>query len=183
MRNAARALALWGSLVLLGAHRPVTVFDLSDAVGKQPPAFSLVQSSGAPLDLSALRGEPAYVFLFASWCGPCRQAFPFVREAYARYGARVHFVGVDVLDTDDAARAEVAAQGFPFPVAIFPMSELDALVSPYAQLQAGSKYKIPADFLLDADGVVRYAWHGLAMNDDGTPVDVLSDYFAKLGVR
>ena len=183
MRTAVRAFAFAASLVLLGAHRPATVFDLSDAVGKQPPAFSLTLPAGAQLELTALRGEPAYVFLFASWCAPCREEMPFVRDAYARYGDRVHFVGVDVLDTDAAARAEVAREHFPFPVAIFPMSELDALVSPYAQLQAGWKYKIPSDFLLDADGVVRYAWHGLPVDDDGAPVDVLPDYFAKLGVR
>ena len=183
MHRAVRAFALAAALVLLGASRQPTVFDLSDAVGKQPPALSLVQPDGAELDLRALRGAPTYVFLFASWCAPCREELPFVRDAYERYGDRVHFVGVDVLDSAEAARSEIARDAFPFPVAIFPMSALDALVSPYAQLQAGWKYKIPSDFLLDASGVVRYAWHGLPVDEQGAPVDVLPDYLTKLGVR
>ena len=34
-----------------------------------------------------------------------------------------------------------------------------------------------------ADGVVRYAWHGLSVDDGGDPVDVLPSYLAKLGIR
>ena len=54
---------------------------------------------------------------------------------------------------------------------------------PDAQLKAGAKYRIPADFLIDGGGIVRYAWHGLAMSREGEPVDVLPSYLAKLGIR
>ena len=108
---------------------------------------------------------------------------PFVRSAYAKYGDRVRFVGVDVLEDADAARAAIGAAALPFPVAIYPIDQLDAVVSPDVQLRAGSKYRIPADFLLDENGVVRYAWHGLAVNSEGGAVDVLPSYLAKLGIE
>lgn len=180
----ALALALLASTALLGAaRRPTTVFDLSDAVGKPVPAITLTTSDGSALALGDLRGKPTYVFLFAGWCGPCREELPFVRAAYAKYGDRVRFVGVDVLEDADAARSAIAAAALPFPVAIYPIDQLDAVVSPDAQLRAGSKYRIPADFLLDANGVVRYAWRGLAVNDDGGAIDVLPTYLAKLGIE
>jgi thiol-disulfide isomerase/thioredoxin len=178
------AVAVVASLALTGAaRRPATVFDLSDAVGKRAPAVMLTSSDGSPLAFDALRGKPTYVFLFAGWCGPCREALPFVRGAYAKFGDRVRFVGVDVLEDAAAARTAVANAALPFPVAIYPVDELDAIISPDLQLRAGTKYRIPADFLLDANGVVRFAWHGLSVNDSGDPVDVLPSYLAKLGIE
>jgi thiol-disulfide isomerase/thioredoxin len=179
----ALALALASAALLGAARRPATVFDLSDAVGKPVPAITLTASDGSALTLRDLSGKPTYVFLFAGWCGPCREELPFVRTAYAKYGDRVRFVGVDVLEDADAARGAIAAAALPFPVAIYPIDQLDAVVSPDAQLRAGSKYRIPADFLLDANGVVRFAWRGLAVDNDGTAVDVLPAYLAKLGVE
>jgi thiol-disulfide isomerase/thioredoxin len=177
-------LALLASLALLGTnHRPPTVFDLSDAVGKPVPAVALTATDGAPLTLATPAGKPTYVFLFASWCGPCQEELPFVRNAYEKFGDRVRFVGVDVLEDAAAGRAAVANAGLPFPVALFPIDALDAIIDPTAQLAAGMKYRIPADFLIDGTGVVRYAWHGLQVNNTGAPVDVLPSYLAKLGVQ
>lgn len=160
-----------------------TVFDLGDRLGKSVPAVTLTESNGDPLALDGLRDRPTYLFLFASWCGPCRMAVPFIKAAYAKYGDRVRFVGVDVLEDAAAAKAAVSAEAFPFPVAIFPIEALDAAVQPDAQLRAGMKYRIPADYLIDANGVVRYAWHGLQVDGAGAPVDVLPSYFAKLGLQ
>jgi len=179
-----RLAALAASIALLGAHHPApTVFDLSDAVGRPAPALTLPRPDGSPLAIAGVPGKPTYVFLFASWCGPCQEALPFVRDDYAKYGDRITFVGVDVLEDAAAAQASIAGAGFPFPVAVFPIERLDALISPDAQLAAGAKYKIPADFLLDAHGVVRFAWHGLAVDRGGAAFDVLPHYLAKLGVE
>ena len=178
------ALAVIASVALTGAaRRPATVFDLSDRVGKTAPSVVLTSTDGTPLAFDALRGKPTYVFLFAGWCTPCRDALPFVRGAYAKFGDRVRFVGVDVLEDAVAARAAVTNAALPFPVAIYPVDQLDAVISPELQLRAGTKYRIPADFLIDANGVVRYAWHGLSVNESGDPVDVLPSYLAKLGIE
>ena len=179
----ALALTVLATVALTGAARPpATVFDLSDAVGKRGPALTLTGSDGSLLVLES-HGKPTYVFLFAGWCGPCRESLPFIRKAFAKYGDRVRFVGVDVLEDADAARAAIADAALPFPIAIYSIDELDAVIAPAAQLRAGAKYRIPADFLLDANGVVRYAWHGLSLSSEGAPVDVLPDYLAKLGIE
>jgi peroxiredoxin len=186
MSSALRALALavLAAAALNGAaRRPVTIFDLNDAIGRHVPTLTLQGADGVSIPLDALRGKPTYVFLFAGWCGPCQEEMPFVRRAYAAYGDRVQFIGVDVLEDPTAARAAIAAAALPFPVAIYPIEQLDAVIAPVAQLQAGWKYRIPADFLVDGNGIVRYAWHGLAVDDHDDPVDVLPSYLAKLGIR
>jgi peroxiredoxin len=179
-----RMVALCASLALLGARHPAaTIFDLADAVGRRAPAVTLTASDGSAIAFASLRGKPTYVFLFASWCAPCKRAVPFVRADFARFGDRVRFVAVDVLDEPLAASAAIARNAFPFPVAIYPVEQLDALISVQTQLHAGAKYQIPTDFLLDGGGVVRYAWHGLAVDGAGDPVDVLPSYLAKLGIE
>jgi thiol-disulfide isomerase/thioredoxin len=60
----------------------------------------------APLDLSALRGRVVYLDFWASWCGPCRQSFPWMesmKKAYEAQGLTVLAINVDH-DRADAER-------------------------------------------------------------------------------
>ncbi len=59
-------------------------------------------------------GRPAVVNIWASWCGPCRSEAPLLSQAFAEYGEDVHFVGVDVQDTQSGAQAFIAEFGLPF---------------------------------------------------------------------
>jgi thiol-disulfide isomerase/thioredoxin len=55
--------------------------------------------------LSGLRGYPAVVNLWGSWCPPCRSEFPIFQRAGVALGRRVAFVGLDVSDASGDARA------------------------------------------------------------------------------
>jgi cytochrome c biogenesis protein CcmG, thiol:disulfide interchange protein DsbE len=65
--------------------------------------------------LEALRGHPVVVNVWASWCGPCRQEFPYLQRLSARYGKRVAFIGVDTNDHDAAARTFLGEFPLPYP--------------------------------------------------------------------
>ncbi len=58
--------------------------------------------------LAKLRGHPVVVNQWASWCGPCREELPFFARAVERYGDRVAFVGIDLLDSRGAAEEFLA---------------------------------------------------------------------------
>src|SRR3954454_6365362 len=45
--------------------------------------------------IASLKGYPAVVNVWASWCGPCRFEFPTLQKLSAEYGKRVAFLGVD----------------------------------------------------------------------------------------
>ena len=52
--------------------------------------------------------QPVVLNVWASWCAPCRSEAPLLREAHARWGDRVRFVGIDVRDDQDGARGFIA---------------------------------------------------------------------------
>ena len=72
--------------------------------GESAPALELQTREAQPLKTS-LRGELVYVDFWASWCGPCKQSFPWMNEMHARYskqGLRVLAINVDQKPADAA---------------------------------------------------------------------------------
>jgi cytochrome c biogenesis protein CcmG, thiol:disulfide interchange protein DsbE len=62
--------------------------------------------AGTPMDLDSLRGHVVYLDLWASWCAPCRQSFPWMqvmKQTYERQGLSVIAINLDH-DRTDAER-------------------------------------------------------------------------------
>ena len=56
------------------------------------------------LTLSELRGHPAVINFWASWCVPCKEEAPAFDAAALQFRGRVAFVGVNVQDLTGPAR-------------------------------------------------------------------------------
>lgn len=82
---------------------------VATASAARVPDFILATDRG-PLKLEDLRGKVVYLDYWASWCGPCRETFPFMNELQARYRDKDFVVIAVSVDSDPAAAHRFLAQ-------------------------------------------------------------------------
>ena len=106
------------SLVLAAALSTSSAFALEK--GAAAPQFDLQGMDGA-VQLAKLSGKVVYVDFWASWCGPCRQSFPWMNEMQAKYGARgLQIVGINVDAKSEDAKTFLATTPAKFTIAFDP---------------------------------------------------------------
>src|SRR5260370_32658715 len=62
-------------------------------VGKPAPDFILTDVDGRYYSLSALKGKPLLINFWATWCVPCRDELPLIRDEYRAH----HAEGLEVV--------------------------------------------------------------------------------------
>jgi len=109
------------------------------------------------ISLAGLKGKVVYVDFWASWCGPCKQSFPFMNELQSKYRAQGFEIVAINLDAkrDDADKflAEVPAQ---FNVAFD------------AKGESAKRFEVkgmPSSYLIGRDGKVVVAHKGFKEED------------------
>jgi thiol-disulfide isomerase/thioredoxin len=99
--------------------------EMQAALAGSPPSLAALHRQGGELlpggyvalqrRLRALRGRPAVVNLWASWCPPCRAEALLLQRVATEYGKRVAFIGVDSNDNAEAARQLLRSVPVPYP--------------------------------------------------------------------
>jgi len=148
-----------GALTLIGAGAAWPAW--AARTGDAAPPFTL-PGLDAPVTLALLKGRVVLLDFWASWCGPCKQSFPWLAELQQRHGAaglRVVAVNVDrQREKADAFLAQVPAR---FAVAFDPAGEV------------ARRYEIqgmPSSVLLGSDGRVLLHHTGFK-DDDRAPLE------------
>ena len=74
----------------------------TDFLGKPFPEFTAKDTEGNTFTLSeALKDHEAVLInIWATWCGPCRNEFPHLNEAYEKYRDRVAFIALSQEQND-----------------------------------------------------------------------------------
>jgi thiol-disulfide isomerase/thioredoxin len=125
--------------------------ELEGIVGNE--RVGLRSLDGELISLEALRGRPVWLSFFATWCPPCQEEMPVLREAHGRYAGRgLAMVAVSVQQTtaeDVAAYAET----YSLPYAIG-FDATSAVFKTYAG------FGLPTHVFIDDDGVIRDLRYG-----------------------
>ena len=78
----------------------------SPLIGQQAAPFTVTLFDGKKLSLDDLRGKAVFLNFWASWCPPCRAEARDLEAAWQRVkNSDVVFLGVDIQDTEEDARA------------------------------------------------------------------------------
>ena len=121
----------------------------SALIGTKAPALNLAPLEGANLPAltdSATKGKLTLVNVFASWCIPCREEHPILKEL-ARDG-RLNVVGINYKDKNDNALRFLGELGNPFTaIGVDPKGQ--------AAIDWGV-YGIPESYLVAPDGTILY---------------------------
>lgn len=119
-------------------------------VGTEAPEINLETSEGKSINLSSLRGKVVLVDFWASWCHPCREANPFLTEAYLKY----HHKGFEILSVslDDDKNHWLEAiehDKLPWRFHVSDLKGWDSKVVLDYKVEA-----LPTSYLIDRDGRV-----------------------------
>lgn len=152
------AVAWWTSLSRSGGPNPGSTkgsFDSTDIVQQYEPEdrrpltrFIASLLDGTQFDSDDLRGRPAVVNVWGSWCGPCRAEAPALARVARDFKGRVRFLGLNVRDSPDAARAFERAFEVPYP-SVHPDDSARAILAFGGALTATA---VPTTVVLDSDG-------------------------------
>jgi len=143
------------------ALRAITVTDAAEppqtgtAVGEFAPAFTLKNLDGVDASLEDYRGQVVLLDFWRSTCTPCVLTMPHLESLRAEFADRgLVVIAVNLDLTEDAARAYLAANGYgDFVVLRGTLEDATAVRSLY------DVDRIPHTFIIDRQGIVRYADH------------------------
>lgn len=77
---------------------------------QDPPLDFNVNADGEDFLVSKHRGEVVYIDFWATWCGPCRDSFPWMAEMQTKYQADGLKIIALSLDTDHDLAREFAEE-------------------------------------------------------------------------
>lgn len=119
--------------------------------GKPAPPLPTEVLQPPKVTLAGLRGHPALVNFWASWCEPCRAEAPELERLYRSMPDGARLVGVDYTDQADSARSFIHSFGWTFPV----LSDPDGVY--------GARFGfsgLPTTVVLDSNGRIAETLRG-----------------------
>ena len=121
------------------------------------PAFDLESLAGPKVSLASLRGRPAIIDFWATWCAPCVRQIPVLNALLDKRGDEVAVIGISVdVDGADAVAPFAEEHGIEYTV----------LFGDEALAQDFGARGFPTLFVLDAEGSILEAHVGVASLDE-----------------
>jgi peroxiredoxin len=115
------------------------------------PAIDFTQNDpdGKPVSLADLKGKYVLIDFWASWCGPCRIEYPYLKKAYSQFkSGNFEIIGVSLDDKSAVWIQSIKDNGFSWPE----VCDLKGFRNEVAQSYGVAA--IPQSFLIDPNGII-----------------------------
>jgi thiol-disulfide isomerase/thioredoxin len=116
---------------------------------KMAPAFAVTTTEGQRISLDELHGRAVLIDFWATWCAPCREALPHMKDIAKKFQGQPLVVLSVSLDDDERAWKEFVAKN----EMSWPQYRDGRFTGPIATLFGVRS--IPQTFTIDADGVLQ----------------------------
>lgn len=125
-----------------GEGAPEFVVDRADGT-----RFELTDLDGLPIRLADIRGRLVWVNFWATWCPPCQQEMPVLRQMHEEYAGRgLSIVAISVQETaPDDVRAYARRYDLRYTIAFDASADAFRLYRVFA---------IPTQFFIGPDGIL-----------------------------
>jgi thiol-disulfide isomerase/thioredoxin len=125
------------------------VSEPSLARARMAPAFEVITENGQRVSLDDFKGKVVLLDFWATWCGPCREALPHMKEIAKKFqGQPLVILSVSLDDNEDKWKEFVAKNEMTW--LQYRDGGFTGPISTLFEVQA-----IPQTFTIDADGVLQ----------------------------
>jgi thiol-disulfide isomerase/thioredoxin len=135
------------------------VLDKKIAVGHVVPDFELADfNTGKPVNIADFRGKVVYMDFWASWCKPCVQSFPALKQIHHKYQSQgFEIVAINVDFKKDKALAFLREN----PISYTSLNDKDMAISKMFNVNV-----MPTGYFIDRKGMIRYVHKGFVPGDE-----------------
>ena len=135
------------------------------------PDFSFTTHEHQNLSNTALRGKVVLMDFWGTWCPPCRESVPILRDLNKKYaGKPFQLVGISSDNDEDVWKTFIAAQRMDWSEYIDLSDEVQ---------QAFKIESFPTYIVLDKDGVIRFRQSGLGPTTQMELEDTINKYLKR----
>lgn len=149
-RNLRKRLQSWGIqlLVVVLILLSVEAFITRGAIGTIAPDIQSITINQQPFSLQQFKGKPSIVHFWATWCSVCQLEQGMINNV----AKDLPIISIAMQSgSSDEVHNHLDQQSVAYPV----INDPDGLLSKQYKVSA-----VPASFILDSEGRVRFATHG-----------------------
>lgn len=139
--------------------------------GKEVVDFTLNTPEDLPVTFSSYRGKYVLIDFWSSWCGPCKAAFPYMKELYQHYKSdQFEILGISIDQKKSAWLKELDTQKLPWP---------QLLDTKNVSVNGFAVTAVPTAYLISPEGKIIMKQVGFGENGDGEIEKKLKELFGK----